>query len=66
MKMNGSAGMFYFREIFAKAESYKQLMSKSQKLQLAALKRKADMHDTFGNWQPLINQAFTIWEAALA
>lgn len=50
-----------FNEFYAKAISYKQVMSKRQKLQLAALKRKADKHDLLGDWKPLIDRLFEIW-----
>ena len=65
-RMNtGSAGYSYFQEILGKAESCRRLMSKAQKLQLVALRRRAAKHDLLADWQPLIDRVFVIWEAAI-
>lgn len=64
--MHGSQGLQMFNETVSKIEGYKQLLSKGQKVQLAALKRKAAAFDWMGDWKPLVDRAFDIWEAALA
>jgi len=64
--MVGTQGFQMFNETVAKVEGYKQLLSKTQKLQLAALKKKAVTHDLLSDWKPLIDRAFAIWDAALA
>ena len=63
--MQGTQGFQMFNETMAKVGAYKQLLSKSQKLQLAALQRASDKHDLLGDWKPLIDRAFSIWEAAI-
>lgn len=61
----GSTGFACFQETLAKAEGYRQLMSKSQKLRLSALKRRSAKHDLLADWQPLIDRAFEVWEEAI-
>lgn len=61
----GSAGFGIFQETLAKAVAHRQLMNKSQKLRLSALERRAVAHDLLGNWQPLIDRVFEIWEEAI-
>lgn len=60
-KLEGTTGFLMFREFYERATAYKQVMSKRQKLQLAALKRKADKHDLLDDWKPLIDRIFEIW-----
>jgi hypothetical protein len=59
--MNGTQGFQMFNETVAKVEAYRQILSKQQKLQLAALKRAAVRQDLLGDWKPLIDRAFIIW-----
>ncbi len=63
--IEGTQGWQLFREVLAKAEASAKLFNKSQKLQLAALKRKAGRHDLVADWQPLIDRVFAIWGDAL-
>ncbi len=63
--IEGTQGWLLFREILSKAEACAKFFNKSQKLQLAALKRKANKHDLMADWQPLIDRVFAIWGDAL-
>lgn len=59
--MNGTAGFQYFNELIKKMETVRQTFSRTQKLQLSALKTKAVKHDILGDWSPMIERAFVIW-----
>jgi len=60
--MNGTAGWAFFKATVEKMARYKHLFSKSQKLRLTALQRKADKADITGDWSLMIDEAFAIWE----
>lgn len=64
--MEGTQGWIMFKDVIGRMDNVKQLFSKSQKLKLAALKRRAGHADLFGDWKPMIDEAFALWDAALA
>ena len=59
--MNGTRGFQMFNEVIAKMETCKRVFSKTQKLQLAAIRRAGYKQDLLGDWKPLIERAFSVW-----
>jgi hypothetical protein len=64
--ISGSQGVSFFNETVAAADRNAQLLSKRHKLQIAALKRRANRNALFADWAPLIEKVFAPQSEALS
>jgi hypothetical protein len=63
--LNGYEGYRFALEKWEQASKHKVLFSKSQKLQLAAMRRKILRQDWDKDFQPLVDRVFEIWGEAI-